>query len=95
MRRPSLDISRAERGVCSKSSSMITGGVGNVSTSSLPFCFERNNLVHWLVTINNKNSSGLNSCKLGWEILIGNFRSIGINMHIISSQWRSQPDDLL
>ena len=41
MRRPSLDISRGERGVCSKSSSMITGGVGDVSTSSLPFYFNR------------------------------------------------------
>ena len=60
MRRPSLDISRGERGVCSKSSSMSTGGVGEVSTSSFPFCLEKNNQVHWLVTINNKNSSGLN-----------------------------------
>jgi hypothetical protein len=53
MRRPSLDISRAERRVRSKSSSVSTGGVGGSSTS--PFCLERNNLVHWLITINNKN----------------------------------------
>ena len=84
MRRPNLDISRAERRVCSKSSSVIKGGVGGVSTFSLPFCLERNNLVHWLVTINNKNSSGLNSCKIGRESLIGKF-PFGVNMHIISS----------
>ena len=75
MRRPSLDISRGERGVCSKSSSMSTGGVGDVSTSSLPFYLEKSNQVHWLVIINNKNTSGLNSCKLGWEILVRNSRS--------------------
>ena len=42
-------------------SSVSTGGVGGGSTSRVgggstsPFCLERNNLVHWLVTINNKN----------------------------------------
>ena len=69
MRLPSLDISRGERGVCSKSSSMVSGGVGGVSTSSLPFCLEKSNLVQWLVTINNK--------KLIWfefvQIGVGNF----------------------
>jgi hypothetical protein len=49
MRRPSLDISRGERGVCSKSSSVITGGVGGGFTSSLPFCLEKSNqFIGWL-----------------------------------------------
>jgi hypothetical protein len=40
--------------VRSKSSSVSIGGVGGGFTSSLPFCLEKSNQVHWLVTINNK-----------------------------------------